>query len=155
MNDTVQYFACSQNEKGCKGRAVVQILERFDEREGMMVRENRLVAVSKPEVHSHPQENSAITVAGLIASMKREIAEDPLVPLSKHLSNLALKLTKTVLGKVKEKVLAAELYGRFSDDTKIKEVLKLFPKKVENTLSNYRVSLIGKKRQKRIRHTYE
>ena len=93
MNNKVLHFVCSQKKKGCKGRAVVQILGRFDEREGMMLTENRLVAVSKPEVHCHPQENSAIIVAILTASMKREIAEDPSASLSKHLSNLAFKLT--------------------------------------------------------------
>ena len=92
-NDTVLHFTCSQKQNRCKGRAVVQLRERFDEREGMMVTENRLVAVSKPEVHTHPQENSAIIVAILTASMKREIAEDPSASLSKHLSNLAFKLT--------------------------------------------------------------
>ena len=93
MNDTVWHFTCGQYKKGCRGKAVVQLLQRFDEREGIIVTDYKLVAVSKPEVHSHPQESSAIIVASLIASMKREIAEDPSVSASKHLSGWASKST--------------------------------------------------------------
>ena len=154
------YYTCSHKNikyknKICKGKAVVQFLQRFDEREGIIVTDYKLVAVSKPEVHSHPQESSAIIVASLIASMKREIAEDPSVSASKHFSGLGFKLTKYFLGEVKEKVLARELHGKFSDDAKIKEILKLFPKKVENTLNNYKFSLTGKKKKKIHKHSYE
>ena len=155
MNDTVWHFTCSQYKKGCRGKAVVQLLQRFDEREGIIVTDYKLVAVSKPEVHSHPPENSTIIAASLVVSMKREIAEDPSVSASKHFSGLAFKLTKYFLGEVKEKVLARELHGKFSDDAKIKEVLKLFPKKIENTLNNYKFSLTGKKKKKIHKHSYE
>ena len=69
----------------CQARAVIQRLEKFDEREGRLVCENRLVAVSKPEVHAkvHQSENPAIEVTRLVSLMKQEVARDPSVPISK------------------------------------------------------------------------
>ena len=58
---------------------MVQRLERFDEETGMIVTQNRLVSVSKPEVHAkvHTSENSAIIACSLVAQMKEEIARNP------------------------------------------------------------------------------
>ena len=62
----------------------------FDQRSrkyfvGRLVYENRLVAVSRPEVHAkvHQSDNSAIEVLCLVGLMKEEVARDPSVPLSK------------------------------------------------------------------------
>ena len=58
---------------------MVQSLEKFDEREGRIVIERRLVAVSQPQLHAkvHPSDNSGIEAARLVALMKEEIARNP------------------------------------------------------------------------------
>ena len=75
----VHYYQCNEKPKGCKARAVVRRLERFDEETGRIVIKNWLVAVSKPEVHArvHTSENSAIIACSLVAQMKEEIARNP------------------------------------------------------------------------------
>ena len=75
----VDYYTCTEKSKGCRGRAVVQRLERFDEETGNIVTQNRLVSVTKPEVHAkvHTSENSAIIACSLVAQMKEEIARNP------------------------------------------------------------------------------
>ena len=75
----VQYFNCGESKRGCQAKAVVQSLEKFDEREGRAVTERRLVAVSQPQLHAkvHPSDNSGIEATRLVALMKQEIARDP------------------------------------------------------------------------------
>ena len=75
----VQYFNCGESKRGCQAKAVIQSLEKFDEKEGRMVTERRLVAVSKPQLHSkvHPSDNSGIEATRLVVLMKQEIARDP------------------------------------------------------------------------------
>ena len=71
--------------RGCQARATIKRLENFDEAEGGLLVENRLVAVTKPEVHSrvHPPDNSAILAASLLARMKQEVVREPAVEISK------------------------------------------------------------------------
>ena len=89
----VHYYTCSEKKSGCKASAVIQRLERFDEREGRLVIENRLVSVSRPEVHAkvHQADNSAIEVLRLISLMKQEVARDPSVPTSKKYISMTNK----------------------------------------------------------------
>ena len=51
---------------------------------------------------------------------------------------------KTLLGQVKNKILRMELHGKYEDEALIQDVLSALPKKVENTLFNYRKGLLGK-----------
>ena len=53
---------------------------------------------------------------------------------------------------MKRKVLSRELHGKISDEKKIAEVLAALPVRVDNTLSNYRVSLTGKRRKIQKKH---
>ena len=57
--------------------------ERFDEKEGRIVMENRLVAVTKPELHAkiHQPDNSSIEADILFIIMKQEVARNPSVPI--------------------------------------------------------------------------
>ena len=57
----------------------MQRLEKFDEKEGRMVTERRLVAVSPPAVHAkvHPSDNSGIEATRLVVLMKEEIVRNP------------------------------------------------------------------------------
>ena len=61
----------------------MQSLEKFEEREGRIVIERRLVAVSQPALHAkvHPSDNSGIEAARLVSLMKEEIARDPSAPV--------------------------------------------------------------------------
>ena len=45
---------------------------------------------------------------------------------------------------MRDKILRMELYGKFEDETLIKEVLAAFPLRVENTLTYYRTKILGK-----------
>ena len=45
---------------------------------------------------------------------------------------------------MRDKILRMELYGKFEDESLIKEVLASFPVRVENTLNYYRTKLLGK-----------
>ena len=45
---------------------------------------------------------------------------------------------------MRDKILRMELYGKFEDESLIKEVLASFPVRVENTLNYYRAKLLGK-----------
>ena len=82
---SIHYYHCPEKKRGCEGRASIKRVENFDETRGGLLIENRLVAVTRPEVHSrvHPPENSAILAASLVASMKQEVARDPAVQISK------------------------------------------------------------------------
>jgi len=133
LNDTVEFYYCSEKKTGCQARAVLQHKEIIDE-EGRLS-QFRLVAVSKPQVHArnHQSENSTIIAISLVALMKREIAKNPSVPISQ----------------VKKKVITTELLGKISDQAKIDEVLKAFPKNVEKVLNYYKESLIGRDKNKK------
>ena len=116
-------------------------MQRFDEREGQFVTENRLVSVSKPQVHAkvHQSDNSAIEVLRLVSLMKQEVARDPSVPA----------------GRIKRKILDTELYGRIKDEGRLENILSAFPLKVETTLDYYKVSLVGKTaKRKYVKHSY-
>ena len=52
-------------------------------------------------------------------------------------------------GQVKDKVLRRELHHKFAGTGFIDEVLNLMPLKIENTLNNYKVSMLGKNPQDR------
>ena len=81
------YYVCSKTPKnGCKGRAVVQRIEKFDEETGRIVTQKRLVAVTKPEVHArvHSSENSAIIACSLVVQMKEEVARNPSMKLGER-----------------------------------------------------------------------
>ena len=45
---------------------------------------------------------------------------------------------------MRDKILRMELYGKFEDESLIKEVLAAFPLRVENTLTYYRTKILGK-----------
>ena len=45
---------------------------------------------------------------------------------------------------MRDKILRMELYGKFEDESLIKEVLASFTVRVENTLNYYRTKLLGK-----------
>ena len=57
-------------------------LERFDEEEGRMVVENRLVAVSKAEDHDHSSQNSEIIAELIRIELKPEIIKNPELSIS-------------------------------------------------------------------------
>ena len=60
-----------------------------------------------------------------------------------------------ILGSIKRHIIQTELRDKIQDEKKIEDILSAFPMKVENTLFNYRVSLVGKRPQKKtIRHSY-
>ena len=82
---SIYYYGCTEKKRGCQAKAAIKRVENFDEAGGGLLIENRLMMVTKPEVHSmvHPPENSAITAAILVALMKQEVARDPTVETSK------------------------------------------------------------------------
>ena len=82
---SIHYYGCSEKMRGCQARATIKRVENFDEAGGGLLVENRLVAVTKPEVHSrvHPPENSAIMAASLLARMKQEVVRDPETQIGK------------------------------------------------------------------------
>ena len=65
---------------------MVQRLEKFDEETRRIVTQNRLVAVSKPEVHARVQSLgiSAIIACSLVVQMKEEVARNPSLTLGKR-----------------------------------------------------------------------
>ena len=71
---------CSNKKNGCQGKATIQRVETSID--GETVVENKLVAVSSPEVHArnHAPEHAAILVENLIAKMKQEMRKNPLMP---------------------------------------------------------------------------
>ena len=79
------HYDCSEKKNGCKGRAQVQVLEVFDEKEDKMVTETRLISVTKPKLHAkvHKSEKSAILAAYLFSLMKREVVDNPSVPIGR------------------------------------------------------------------------
>ena len=74
---------CSNKKNGCEGKATIQRVETIID--GQTVVENRLVAVSTPDVHAknHTPEHAAILVENLIAKMKQEMRKNPLIPPGK------------------------------------------------------------------------
>ena len=56
-----------------------------------------------------------------------------------------------ISGKIKKKILDQELHGKIKDQVRLENILSAFPLKVETTLGNYRVSLVGKAPHKRRR----
>ena len=60
-------------------------MENYDEAAGGLLVEHRMVAVTRPEVHTriHPADNTGILAASLVASMKQEVARDPAAQISK------------------------------------------------------------------------
>ena len=53
--------------------------------------------------------------------------------------------------------MQTELREKIKDEGRIEDILSAFPMRVETTLSNYRVSLLGKtnkKKNKRKKHSY-
>ena len=81
-SETIWYYNCSKKPLGCPARAIVRRLERFDEEEGRMVVENRLVAVSKAEVHDHSSQNSDIIAELIRIELKPEIIKNPELSIS-------------------------------------------------------------------------
>ena len=45
---------------------------------------------------------------------------------------------------MRDKILRMELYGKFEDESLIKEVLAAMPARVENTLTYFRTQILGK-----------
>ena len=82
-SETTWYYSCSKKPLGCPARAIVRRLERFDEQEGRMLVENRLVAVSKAEVHDHSSQNSDIIAELIKIELKPEIIKNPELSISK------------------------------------------------------------------------
>ena len=92
--------------------------------------ENTLVAVSSPLVHAefHLPDHCAIIADSLVEMMKKEIKLDPLIPV----------------GRIKEKILRQELHlsEKYSED-EISQILSILPVRVESTLHNFRVGMLG------------
>ena len=75
---SIYYYGCTEKKRGCQAKAAIKRVENFDEAGGGLLIENRLMMVTKPEVHSmvHPPENSAIMAASLLGRMKQEVIRD-------------------------------------------------------------------------------
>ena len=54
-----------------------------------------------------------------------------------------------ISGEVKRQIIQTELREKIKDEGKIEDILSAFPLRVECTLANYRVSLVGKKTERR------
>lgn len=126
--------------------------------------ENKLVAVSRPEVHAriHQSDNAAIEVLSLISLMKQEVARDPSVPISKKYFQIFFQydlfFPLPYSGQIKKKILDRELHGKIGDETRLENILSAFPLRVENTLVHYRGILMGQtggKRRKYKKHLCE
>ena len=124
------YYHCSQKiPKGCPAKATIKRLETITE-SGELIVENNLVAVSSPIVHAefHLPDHCAIIADSLVEMMKKEIQLDPLIPV----------------GRIKEKILRQELHlsEKYSED-EVSQILSILPVRVESTLHNYRVGMLG------------
>ena len=74
-------------------------MENYDEAAGGLLVEHRMVAVTRPEVHTriHPADNTGILAASLVASMKQEVARDPAAQISKKYNSSTNNLNQTVV----------------------------------------------------------
>ena len=54
-----------------------------------------------------------------------------------------------ISGEIKRQIIQTELREKIKDEGKIEDILSAFPLRVECTLANYRVSLVGKKNKKK------
>ena len=81
-SETIWYYTCSKKTLGCPARAIVRRLEMFDEEEGRVGVENRLVAVSKADHHDHSSQNSDIIAELIRIELKLEIIKNPELSIS-------------------------------------------------------------------------
>ena len=79
-------------------------------------------------VSSTLHDHCAIIADSLVEMMKKEIKLDPLIPV----------------GRIKEKILRQELHlsEKYSED-EISQILSILPVRVESTLHNFRVGMLG------------
>ena len=80
---TVVHYTCSQKKKtGCEGKATVQRIQSEGD-DGIIVTEEKLVAVSSPAVHPrfHYPDQAAITADYLVFKMKEEVTRNPPAPV--------------------------------------------------------------------------
>ena len=124
----LQHYVCSHKKEGCQAKALIQRIETEDEAGNKTV-QRTLLSVSSPLVHSrsHKPDQAQITADLLVSKMKEEVKKNPLLPV----------------GQAKNKILREELHRKF-DESLTTAVLAALPARIENTLSNFRHSVIGK-----------
>ena len=101
------------------------------------------------QVHArcHMPENATILADKLVIKMKEEIKPNPVLAPGIFMNYYYQTYSKFnfIQHKQRRKFFVwMELHGKYKDESLIQEVMAALPLKVENTLINYRKSLIGK-----------